>query len=81
MNESISSAQEQLLDGSDIGLSDLEGALSDMMGNSIDYGEVYLQAVRSESWGLEDGTVKAVNVEPNPGEADASGAEQMLASL
>jgi peroxiredoxin len=30
---------------------------------------------------VEDGTVKAVNIEENPGEAAASGAEQMLASL
>ncbi|MEQ9639214.1 MAG: peroxiredoxin [Alphaproteobacteria bacterium] len=30
---------------------------------------------------VEDGTVKAINVEPNPGEAEASGAEAMLKSL
>ncbi len=30
---------------------------------------------------VEDGVVKSVNVEPNPGEAEASGAEAMLASL
>lgn len=30
---------------------------------------------------VEDGTVKAVNVEASPAEADASGAENMLASL
>ena len=58
MNETTALAQGQLLEGSDISMADLEGALSDMMGNRIDYGEVYLQCVRSESWGLEDGTVK-----------------------
>ena len=42
MNEPTAVAQEQLLQGSDITMGDLEGALSDMMGNSIDYGEVYL---------------------------------------
>lgn len=58
MNDITSAAEAQLLDGSDISLADLELSLGDMMGNAIDYGEVYLQSVRSESWGLEDGTVK-----------------------
>lgn len=58
MNDITPAAQTQLLDGSDIDLADLEHTLGDMMGNAIDYGEVYLQCVRAESWGLEDGTVK-----------------------
>ena len=29
-----------------------------MLGHSIDFAEVYLQRVRSEAWGLEDGIVK-----------------------
>ncbi len=58
MNDMTSAAQAQLLEGSDISLTDLESSLASMMDNAIDYGEVYLQCVRSESWGLEDGTVK-----------------------
>ena len=58
MEEVAAIAEENILAGSDISRSDLENTLSDMMGNQIDYGEVYLQSVRSESWGLEDGIVK-----------------------
>ena len=58
MNDVAALAQQQILTGSDISTSDLEGALVDMMGHNVDYAEVYLQNIRSESWGLEDGIVK-----------------------
>ena len=58
MDDVAELARESILGASDISQSDLENTLSDMMGNTIDYAEVYLQSVRSESWGLEDGIVK-----------------------
>lgn len=58
MDDIVDVASSSILAASDLTRSDLENTLNDMMGNSIDYGEVYLQSVRSESWGLEDGIVK-----------------------
>ena len=57
MNDSLA-AQDQILAASDIEQSSIENALSDLMSSEIDYGEVFLQATRAESWGLEDGIVK-----------------------
>ncbi len=58
MSDVYDSARESILGASDIGMADLEQTLGGLMTHSIDYGEVYLQAIRSESWGLEDGIVK-----------------------
>ena len=58
MDDVTELARENILAASDISMSDLEGTINDMMGNHIDYGEVFLQSIRSESWGLEDGIVK-----------------------
>ena len=51
-------AQHLLLDGSDISELELNATLDKLMSAQIDYGEVFMQSVRSESWGLEDGIVK-----------------------
>ncbi len=58
MQDVVEQASENILGHSDISQQDIERTLEDMMGNRIDYAEVYLQSVRSESWGLEDGIVK-----------------------
>ena len=58
MSEQLGLAREQLLGKSDLQQEDLESALGDMLGHSIDFAELYLQCVRSEAWGLEDGIVK-----------------------
>ncbi len=58
MSDVYDAARESILGASDIGMADLEQTLVNLMTHSIDYGEVYLQAIRSESWGLEDGIVK-----------------------
>ncbi len=58
MSDVYDAARESILGASDIGMADLEQTLGSLMTHSIDYGEVYLQAIRSESWGLEDGIVK-----------------------
>ena len=49
---------KQLLSRGDIDEQILAGTLDDLMSHDIDYGELFCQAVRSESWGLEDGIVK-----------------------
>ena len=46
------------LAGTDIEQADVENALGSLLGHQIDYGEIFLQKIRSESWGLEDGIVK-----------------------
>lgn len=51
-------AQAAILAKSDIDQDRIEQALSSLLEVSIDYGEVFLQTIRSESWGLEDGIVK-----------------------
>lgn len=58
MSEISTLARQQLLEGTDVDLHDLEQGLDDLLGRSIDFGEIYLQCERTESWGLEDGTVK-----------------------
>lgn len=54
----LEQATTQLLGQSDITSTVLSGTLDGLMGHQIDYGEIFLQRVRSESWGLEDGIVK-----------------------
>ena len=51
-------SEQDLLAGSDIDTGVLTGTLEDMMSHQLDFGEVFLQSSRSESWGLEDGIVK-----------------------
>jgi TldD protein len=36
----------------------IAGILGEVMGHAVDYSDVYFQAVREESWSLEDGIVK-----------------------
>jgi len=52
-------ASEQLLAPAGIDERDLERALSRLVGGAIDLGDLYFQHRQSESWGLEDGIVKA----------------------
>ncbi len=51
-------ARSILLAESDIDESILFATLDDVMAHQVDYGELFLQSARSESWGLEDGIVK-----------------------
>ena len=51
-------ASNDLLAGSDIDLSVLTRSLDDILTHQVDYGEIFLQSLRHESWGLEDGIVK-----------------------
>ncbi len=58
MSDIIDLASEAILAPSDITRQDLQNTLDDMLGHQLDYAEVYLQTLRSESWGLEDSIVK-----------------------
>ncbi|MEM9623967.1 MAG: metallopeptidase TldD-related protein, partial [Pseudomonadota bacterium] len=58
MSETLELAQDSLLAATDIAQQDLQGAIDSMLGHQVDFAEVYVQKVRSESWGLEDGIVK-----------------------
>ena len=58
MSDVMQVATQAILGATDVSHTDLEQTINSMMGHSIDYGEVYLQSIRSESWGLEDGIVK-----------------------
>ena len=51
-------AKTAILTGTDVSENDVQSAIDELLGNTIDYGEVYIQRVKSESWGLEDGIVK-----------------------
>jgi len=51
-------AEQELLARSGLGLADGERVLGSLMSHHLDMGELFFQAVRSESWSLEDGIVK-----------------------
>jgi len=51
-------AQQQLLDPANLSQTDLDGVMTELMSHKLDFGELYFQHTRSESWVLEDGKVK-----------------------
>lgn len=58
MNEVVATVEKQLLQAKGMGLSDIEHSIGTLLGREIDYGEVFIQSTRGESFGLEDGIVK-----------------------
>ena len=58
MGDLSSSVRNSLLTSRGLALEDLESALDSLRSRQIDYGEVFLQSTRGESFGLEDGIVK-----------------------
>ena len=58
MNDMISQVERQLLQAKGLGLDDIESSLEILLGREIDYGEVFVQSTRGESFALEDGIVK-----------------------
>jgi TldD protein len=58
MSDLISQAEETLLKSKGISFADLEETVFDLLSREVDYGEVFVQSTRSESFGLEDGIVK-----------------------
>lgn len=51
-------ARQQMLTPAGLGEDDLHQALACLLGHAVDIGDLYFQAHRAESWGLEDGQVK-----------------------
>ena len=58
MPSAIEIAQSQILDPGGLDEAKLEQTLGELMGRALDDADLYFQAVRSESWMLEDGIVK-----------------------
>ena len=58
MSDLISQAEETLLKSKGIAFAELEETVFDLLSREVDYGEVFVQSTRSESFGLEDGIVK-----------------------
>ncbi len=58
MSELVQRVQAELLSAKGLDAADISGAIDQMLGRNVDYGEVYIQSGRSESFGLEDGIVK-----------------------
>lgn len=58
MNDRVTWVEQQLLQAKGLSLSDVEHSIGTLLGREIDYGEVFIQSTRGESFGLEDGIVK-----------------------
>ena len=56
--DALSQIQSRLLDPAGLEVGQLEKSLGHLMARSLDYGDLYLQHSRFESWTLEDGIVK-----------------------
>ena len=69
---SVSTAEHLLLDQVELQLQDLEDTLGLLHAHDIDFGDVYLQYMASESWVLEDGIVKEGSFSIDKGVGDAS---------
>jgi len=57
-SEPIAIAQQTLLEPAGLATGDLDRVMQNLLGGGIDTADIYLQATRYESWGLEDGIVK-----------------------
>jgi TldD protein len=75
MTQALDFARAHLLSPSGLDEQSLGSVLGQMLGPSIDYGDLYFQLSRSESWGLEDGIVKngSYNIEQGVGVRAISG--------
>ena len=58
MSELIQRVEAELLAPKGIESADVQNAIEHMLGRNVDYGEVFIQSARSESFGIEDGIVK-----------------------
>ncbi len=58
MSQTLELAQTRLLAPSGMGVSELDQAFSRLMGPGVDFGDLYFQHSRRESWTVEDGIVK-----------------------
>ncbi len=58
MSDVISAVEEKLLQAKGLDLNEIERSVSSLLSRDIDYGEVFVQSTRGESFALEDGIVK-----------------------
>ena len=58
MSQTLQLAQSRLLAPTGMGLSEIDQAFSRLMGPGVDFGDLYFQHSRRESWTVEDGIVK-----------------------
>ena len=58
MSDLIRQVEAELLAPKGLDSADVQSAIENMLGRNVDYGEVFIQSARSESFGLEDGIVK-----------------------
>ncbi len=58
MSNSLDIAEQTLLANTGLVNNDLENTLGQLMSHDIDYGDLFFEASRSESWVLEDGIVR-----------------------
>src|SRR5215510_12233082 len=67
--QALDVARNLILDPAGLSESRLDSVLGTVMGSAIDYGDLYFQLSREESWSLEDGIVKdgAHNIEQGVG--------------
>ncbi len=75
MTQALDFARAHILSPSGLDEQSLGSVLSQLLGPTIDYGDLYFQLSRSESWGLEDGIVKSgsYNIEQGVGVRAISG--------
>ena len=58
MNDVVALVEQQLLQAKGLSLGDIEQSIGTLLGRDVDYGEVFVQSTRGESFALEDGIVK-----------------------
>jgi len=58
MSDLVNQAEETLLKSKGMAFAEIEETVFDLLSREIEYGEVFVQSTRSESFGLEDGIVK-----------------------
>jgi TldD protein len=56
--DALEIVQQQILEPAGLDLASLDRALGELMSRKLDYGDLYFQSTRYESWSVEDGTVK-----------------------
>src|SRR4029079_8777556 len=58
MTSALALAESQLLAPAGMGLGEMDRAFARLMGPGVDFGDLYFQHSRRESWTVEDGIVK-----------------------
>ena len=58
MNDVVAAVEAKLLQAKGLDLAVIERGVGGLLNRDIDYGEVFVQSTRGESFALEDGIVK-----------------------